>query len=71
METIQVRSNASAPWAAVKLLAGEREGWVEVEDGGVARWVRLEDIHPADQVALTFERQARQRYRWVPKEDLE
>jgi hypothetical protein len=33
--------------------------------------VRLEDIHPADQVALTFERQARQRYRWVPKEDLE
>jgi hypothetical protein len=71
METIQVRSNPGAPWAHVKLLADEREGWVEVEDGGVARWVKLEDIHPADQVALAFERQAKARYRWVPKEDLE
>ncbi|NNJ12731.1 hypothetical protein EKD04_020610 [Chloroflexales bacterium ZM16-3] len=70
MQTIQVRSDADGPWASVSLLPGEREGWVEVEDGGEARWVRLEDVHPADRVALAFERQARQRYQWVPKDDL-
>jgi hypothetical protein len=70
MDTIKVRTQADGPWVAVTLLAGERPGWVEVSDGAAAQWVKLEDVHPADQVALMFEAQAKQRYQWVPKEDL-
>ena len=70
MDTIKVRTHADGPWITVKLLAGERPGWVEIANADTAQWVKLEDVHPADQVALMFEAQARQRYQWVPQEDL-
>jgi hypothetical protein len=68
---IKVRKQADGPWVEVTLLPGERPGWVEVADGGESLWVKIEDVHMADQVALMFEKQARQRYQWVPKEDLD
>ncbi|GAB4431865.1 MAG: hypothetical protein OHK0015_18780 [Chloroflexi bacterium OHK40] len=71
MDRINVRDALQETWRSVRLLPGERDGWVEVEDDGEVRWVALADVHPADLVALTFEREARQRYRWVPREDLE
>jgi hypothetical protein len=71
MDTIKIRTHENGPWVAVTLLAGERPGWVEVADGDASLWVQLEDVHPADQVALMFEAQAKQRYKWVPKEDLD
>jgi hypothetical protein len=70
MDTIKIRTQANGPWVTVKLLAGERPGWVEIANDDAALWVKLEDVHPADQVALMFEAQAKQRYKWVPKEDL-
>ena len=71
MATIKVRKQADGPWDVVKLLDGDRPGWVEVVDGDESLWVKLENVHPADQVALMFEKQAKQRYKWVPKKDLD
>ena len=71
MDTIKIRSNDPDEWTTVKLLAGEKPGYVEIAEGDATRWVKIEDVHPADQVALIFEAQARQRYRFVPKEDLD
>jgi hypothetical protein len=71
MQTIKIRRQADGPWHEVRLLAGERPGLVEVADGDQTRWVALADVHPADQIALRFEQEAKQRYRWVPQEDLD
>jgi hypothetical protein len=71
MDRIKVRKQADGPWIEVKLLDGDRPGWVEVADGDESLWVKIEDIHMADQVALMFEKQAKQRYKWVPKDDLD
>jgi hypothetical protein len=71
MKTIKIRKHADGPWVEVALLGGERPGWVEVREGEQALWVPLADVDPADQVALMFEQQARQRYVYVPREDLE
>jgi hypothetical protein len=71
MDTIKIRTHENGPWVAVKLLAGERPGWIEIANDDASLWVKMEDVHPADQVALMFEAQAKQRYKWVPKEDLD
>jgi hypothetical protein len=71
VNTIKIRNHEDGLWVVVDLLGGDRPGWVEVANGDEALWVKFEDVHPADQVALIFEKQAKQRYMWVPKEDLD
>ena len=72
MKEIKIRAAQADAWLTVHLLDGEsRPGWVQVQqDAQAAQWAKLEDVHPADQVALRVESLARQRYQWVPQEDL-
>ena len=72
MKEIKIRSTQDESWLTVNLLDAEsRPGWVQVQqDAQDAQWTKLEDVHPADQVALRVEGLARRRYQWVPQEDL-
>jgi hypothetical protein len=72
MKEIKIRGADADTWLTVTLLDPDsRPGWVEVQNGAATQWSNLEDVHPADQVALRVERLARQRYKFVPKEDLQ
>jgi hypothetical protein len=72
MKEIKILSTQDSSWVTVNLLDAEsRPGWVHVQqDAQDAQWTKLEDVHPADQVALRVESLARRRYQWVPTEDL-
>jgi len=73
MKEIKIRGTQADAWLIASVLDVEsRPGWVQVQqDAQEAQWAKLEDVHPADQVALRVESLARHRYRWVPAEDLE
>jgi hypothetical protein len=70
---IKIQRSLDGPWINVEWLYDEeRTGWVKIrEDANDPEWIREGDVHPADQVVLRVERLARNRYEWVPKEDLE
>ncbi len=71
MKEIKIRGTEDDTWVKVTLLDPDsRPGWVEVQNGAQTQWTKVEDVHPADQVLLQVERLARQRYKFVPKEDL-
>ena len=73
MKEIKIRNHtddAGDTWVVVTVLdADSRPGWISVQKGGEAQWFALEEVHPADQVALRVEAVAKRRYEWVPKDD--
>jgi hypothetical protein len=73
MKQIKIRESEDGPWFAVEFIEDDiRPGWVKIkQENEEPKWVEEYVVHPADQVALRVERVARQRYEWVPKEDIE
>ncbi len=71
MKMIKIRGGGEDGWIKVGLLPNdERPGWVEVDEEGVTRWVELGEVHPADQILIKVESVARQRYEWVPPDEI-
>ena len=75
MKEIKIRNHTDDvddTWVVVSVLdADSRPGWINVQKGAEAQWLSLEEVHPADQVALRVEALAKRRYEWVPKVDVD
>jgi hypothetical protein len=76
MKEIKIRNHIDGTgdgddsWVVVSVLdADSRPGWIHVQQGAEAQWLALEEVHPADQVALRVEGLAKRRYEWVPTVD--
>lgn len=72
MKEIKIQNNQDGSWTTVTVLDfSSRPDSIQVQKGGQEpEWVHLNEIHPADKVAITVERIALERYEYVPKEDL-
>lgn len=71
MKKIKIHGEEAGEWIVATLIVNdERPDWVQVELDGETQWVEMNRVHPADQILLKVESVARQRYEWVPPEDI-